>query len=134
MARHSGANLALHYSATEGGAYASLGCFTQLSLNQSRERFDVTCGGDANKVYVLGKKDFTISGNFVFDDANTALWDAADATTPQFYRVYPNFADLSTWYWQGSMYLDASLDIPVAGGVTGGVNLAAAGDVTLNHA
>lgn len=132
MARHSGENLALLYSATEGGAYASFGCFTQLSPNQARERFDATCGGDANKVYVLGKKDFTVSGNFVFDDTNTALWDAADASTPQFYRVHPNLVDLPNWYWQGSMYVDASLDIPVGGVISGAANLSAAADITLN--
>jgi hypothetical protein len=132
MARRSGSELALLYSATEGGGYASFGCFTQLSPNQSRERFDVTCGGDANKQYVPGKKDFTVSGSFMFDDANTALWDAADATTPQFYRIHPDLTNLPNWYWQGSFYIDASLDIPVAGAITGSVNMSAAGDITLN--
>lgn len=132
MARHSGENLALHYSATEGGAYASFGCFTQLSTNQARERFEATCGGDANKRYVLGKKDFTVSGNFVFDDTNEALWDAADLSTSQYYRVYPNLTDLPNWYWQGAFFVDASLEIAVAAVISGSCNLAADGDITRN--
>jgi hypothetical protein len=132
MARHSGENLALHFSATEGGAYASFGCFTQLSTQQARERFESTCGGDANKRYVLGKPDFTVTGNFVWDDTNDAMWEAADASTSQYYRVYPNFSDLPTWYWQGPFFVDASLDIPVAGVISGSINLAADGDIVRN--
>jgi len=131
MARRSGSNLALLSSATANGAYSSIGCFTQLAANQARDRFEVTCGGDANKTYVLGKKDFTITGTMIFDDENDAVWDAADSDTPLFYQLYPDLANAAGFYWQGQMYLDASIDIPVAGAVTSAVNLAAAGDVNL---
>jgi hypothetical protein len=131
MARISGENLALHSSATEGGAYASIGCFTQLSASMARDRFEVTCGGDANKTYVLGKKDFTITGTMVFDTDNDEVWEAADSDTPLWYRLYPSLTVASGFYWQGQMYLDASIDIPVAGAVTSAVNLAAAGSVNL---
>ncbi len=131
MARHSGANLALQSSTTLGGSYTSVGCFTQLAANQARDRFEVTCGGDANKVYVLGKKDFTITGTMVFDDTNSAVWTAADSDTPLFYKLFPDLVVTAGFYWQGQMYLDASIDIPVAGAITSAVNLVAAASVNL---
>lgn len=132
MARIAGDNLALLSSATEGGSYTSIGCFTQLSANQARDRFEVTCGGDANKTYVLGKKDFTITGTMVFDTANDEVWAAADSDTPLWYRLHPSLTVAPLFYWQGQFYLDASIDIPVAGAVTSAVNLAAAGSITLS--
>lgn len=131
MARIAGDNLALLSSATEGGTYASLGCFTQLSANLARDRFETTCGGDANKTYVLGKKDFTVTGTMMFDTDNDEVWEAADSDTPLWYRLHPSLTVAPTFYWQGQFYLDASIDIPVAGPVTSAVNLAAAGSV--NH-
>lgn len=131
MARHSGDDLALLSASVVGGPYTSIGCFTQLSANQTRDRFEVTCGGDANKTYVLGKKDFTVTGTMIFDDTNTAIWDAADSDTPLFYRLHPDLTDLPNFYWQGAFYLDASIDIPVAGAITQAINLAASGDITL---
>jgi hypothetical protein len=132
VARHAGDDLALLSSSAEGGPYTSIGCFTQLAANKTRDRFEVTCGGDGNKTYVLGKPDFTVTGTMIFDDENTAIWDAADSDTPLFYRLHPDFADLPDFYWQGEFYIDASIDIPVAGAITQGVNLAAAGTITLN--
>jgi hypothetical protein len=131
MARRAGDNLALQSSATEGGSYTAIGCFTQLSANLARDRFEVTCGGDTNKTYVLGKKDFTITGTMVFDDTNDEVWEAADSDTPLWYRLYPDLLNASGFYWQGQFYLDASIDIPVAGAITSAVNLAAAGSI--NH-
>jgi hypothetical protein len=130
MARRSGANLALLSSDTEGGSYTSIGCFTQLSANMARDRFEVTCGGDANKTYVLGKSDFTVTGTMVFDDSNSEVWEAAESFTPRWYRLFPD-TQVATFYWQGQFYLDASIDIPVAGAITSSVNLAAAGSINL---
>jgi hypothetical protein len=130
VARHSGDDLALQVASAEGGPYASMGCFTQLAVNATRDRFEVTCGGDANKTYVLGKKDFTVTGTMVWDDTNDEVWEAADSDTPLYYRVIPDLTDNPSWYWQGQFYIDVSMDIPVAGAVTSGVNLAAAGSIT----
>jgi hypothetical protein len=130
VARHAGDDLAILSSAVEGGPYTSIGCFTQASANQTRDRFEVTCGGDANKTYVLGKKDFTVTGTMIFDDTNNAIWDAADTDTPLFYRVHPDLADLPNYYWQGQFYIDASIDIPVNGPITQSINMAASGDIT----
>jgi hypothetical protein len=130
VARHSGDDLSLQVADVEAGPYASMGCFTQLAVNATRDRFEVTCGGDANKTYVLGKKDFTVTGTMVWDDTNDEVWEAADSDTPLFYRVIPDLTDNPGWYWQGQFYIDVSMDIPVAGAITSGVNLAASGSVT----
>lgn len=134
MARHSGDDLALQVSTTDGGPYDSMGCFTQLAVNATRDRFEVTCGGDANKTYVLGKKDFTVTGTMVWDDTNDEVWEAADSDTPLFYNIVPDLTDNPGWNWRGQFYIDVSMDIPVAGAITSGVNLAASGSITNNRA
>lgn len=131
MARRAGNNLALTSATTLDGSYTSIGCFTQISINQARDRFEVTCGGDANKTYVLGKKDFSATGTMVFDDTNSTMWDAADSDTPRFYKLYPDLTNLPNFYWGGEMYIDCSIDIPVAGAITSSVNLSAASSINL---
>jgi hypothetical protein len=129
VARISGANQAITYSSTQLGTYSSLGCFNQISVNRTRDRFESTCGGDTNKTYVLGKKDFSGTATAVFDTDSDAIWTAADSATPLFYKVYPDLTNYSSVLFNGQMYIDASMDIPLAGIVTVGVNFAAAGDV-----
>lgn len=131
MAKREGGNLALLSATTLNGVYSSIGCFTQLAVNQTRDRYEVTCGGDTNKTYLLGKKDFSGTGSFVFDDTNSTIWDAADSSTARYYKLYPDLANVPSFYWGGQMFLDASIDIPVAGAITGTVNLAAAGSINL---
>jgi hypothetical protein len=129
MARHSGSNCAVEISHDGGTNWVAFGCFRDWNINTNRERFDATCGGDANKQYVVGKKDFTGSGTFVFDDANDEVFDAVDGSDPVLLRLYPNKVSLPLYRWQGLMYVDTSLTVG-NDTITGSVNFAAAGDIT----
>lgn len=131
MARRSGANVAVQTSADGVSGWTSLGCFRGFTINKTRERFDATCGGDTNKQYVVGKDDFTGTAEFVWDDADDGVFDAADETDPIYLRLIPDLTNAPTKYYQGQFYLDMSLNVG-NDTITGSVNLSAAGDITWN--
>lgn len=127
--RRSGENIAIQVADLLAGPYTNLACFTNIDISQARDRFEVTCGGDANKTYVQGKKDFTGTAAFVWDDPNTEIFDAADSPTPKFYRIFPDKVNLPNDRWEGQLFLDLSITMPVGGAITGTLNFAAAGNV-----
>lgn len=129
MARHSGSKCAVEISHDSGTNWEAFGCFRDFTINTTRERFDATCGGDENKVYVTGKKDFTGSGTFVFDDTNEEVFDAVDIDTPVLLRLYPNKSTLPLFRWQGLFYVDTTLTVG-NDTITGSVNFAAADTIT----
>jgi hypothetical protein len=128
VARRSGDNVAVQISADGVTGWASLGCFQGFQISKTRARYDATCGGDANKVYVVGKPDFTGSAPFVWDDADDAIFDAADETDPVYLRLIPDLVNAPTKYYQGQFYLDLNLNV-AADTVKGTVNISAAGSI-----
>jgi predicted secreted protein len=128
MARMSGADLAVQVS-TDGTTFTSFGCFRRFSLNRRKDRYDATCASDVNKTYKPGKPDFTVSGEFVFDDASLDVFTAAEGTSPVTLRFIPNDT-VTNANWKGSFWVDYTLDAPYDGIVTGTVELAADGAVT----
>lgn len=104
------------------------------SLNMTRDRVDVTCFEDTNKVYVQGLPD--IKGAFGgFYDAgdgsplaggNLALFDAVEGEAPVLLNLFPSSAALER-YWEGLAYLDASIDVAANGAVSVSGNFGAAG-------
>jgi hypothetical protein len=113
-----------------------------ISLNGWKASFktnkeDVTCFGDANKVYVPGMKDVsgTLTGFWNSDPGGPGvLFDAADAAAPGFLKLVPNNStgELAN-FWSGLAYLDADIDCTAAGApkVTG--DFMAAGPWTRAH-
>lgn len=83
----------------------------KLSLKTDYE--DVSCFGDANKVYVPGLRD--ISGTFggFWNSAELSLIHATSATTPGALRLTPNTTE-SSFFFEGLAYLDADLDCSMA--------------------
>lgn len=128
MARMSGEDLKVEIS-TDGTTFSSLGCFRRFSINARRDRFESTCAGDSNKQYKPGKRDFTVSGEFVFDDANIAVFTAAESTSAQALRFIPNDT-VTNHNWEGSFWVDYTLDAAYDGIVTGTMEAVADGDVT----
>lgn len=128
MARMSGEDLAVQIS-TNGTNFTSFGCFRRFSINARRDRFDSTCAGDDNKQYKPGKRDFTVSGEFVFDDSNEGIFDAAEGTSAVTLRFIPNDT-ITNHNWTGSFWVDYTLDAAYDGIVTGTLEAVADGDVT----
>lgn len=87
---------------------------------------DVTCFGDANKVYIPGLMN--IEGTFAgfWNSAELALFKAAMQPTPGTLQLMPNTTE-PTFFWQGPAYMGADIDCSLeAPKVTG--DFKAAGD------
>jgi hypothetical protein len=103
------------------------------NLDMSTDKVDVSGFGDANKIYVVGKKDLQGSLSGFWDDANDALFDAADAsglgtTTTMF--LYPDHANAPSQYWTGAALVDASINTDSNGAVAFNGTFVAAGNWT----
>lgn len=131
MARRPGDSCAVEISTDGGSTWNSFGCFTGFDTNQAKDYFDATCGGDTNKIYTAGKKDFSGSAGFVWDDADDTIFDAVDDPDPQLLRLIPNKVTSSAKYYQGLFYLDLSLNVG-NDTIRGTVNFRAAGNIAWN--
>jgi|SRR5215813_6518624 len=110
-----------------------------ISLNAWTGEFktemqDVSCFGDANRVFVPGMKSASGTlGGFWNSAAGASpiIFAAADAETPGKLKLVPNSTE-STFFWQGLAYLDASIDCSVTGAPTISSNWSAAGPFTMS--
>lgn len=99
-----------------GNAVQAVG-LTSWSLDSGSDRVEVTSFEDTNKVYVQGKAD--ISGEFsgVWDNATDNLFTAAASSDGVKLYLYPS-ADVTTKYWYGTAWVDASIEVGVDSAVT----------------
>ena len=128
MGRMSGEDLAVQQS-TNGTTWTSFGCFRRFSINAQADMYEATCAADVNKVWKRGKRDFTVNGEFVFDDANVAVFSAAEGTSAVTLRFIPNDT-VTDHNWKGSFWVSYTLDAPYDGIVTGTMEARADGSVT----
>lgn len=70
---------------------------------------DVSCFGDANRVYVPGLMDIGGSFSGFWNSSELALFKAAMSPTPGMLALMPNTTEPS-YVWQGPAYMDASID------------------------
>jgi hypothetical protein len=96
------------------------------TLNAATDKADVTAFGDVNKVYVQGLPDLKGQVAGWFDDQESALFDAADATAPVDLELMP-VAGVATIKWAGPAWLDASIDVPANGPISVSGDFVAAG-------
>jgi hypothetical protein len=125
MAKYHGQKGRVYLSTTGAGTAVQAVALTSWSLNLPTDRVEVTSFEDTNKVYVQGKKD--ISGDFsgFWDEADDALFDAADSTTAVKIYLYPS-ADAPTRYFYGTAWVDASIEVGVDAAVSISGSFAAA--------
>jgi hypothetical protein len=117
MAKYHGQKGRVYLSTSGAGTAVQAVALSSWSLDMPTDRVEVTSFEDTNKVYVQGKRD--ISGEFsgFWDDADDALFDAADSTTPVKIYLYPS-ADAATRYFYGTAWVDSSIECGVDGAVT----------------
>lgn len=117
MAKYHGQAGRVYLSTTGAGTAIQAVALTSWSLSSPTDRVEVTAFEDGNKVYVQGKRD--ISGDFsgFWDNADDALFDASESTTPVKLYLYPS-SDVPTVYWYGTAWVDASIDCGVDAAVT----------------
>jgi hypothetical protein len=118
MGRRSGRNGRVFIDVAGGGNAAPLPFVAKWSLSAATDQIDVTAMDDTNKTYVSDMPD--ASGDFsgFWDDATNQTYTAAtDGLARKFY-LYPDYTNVPTVYWFGTVNVDFSAD----GGVGQGVN------------
>ena len=128
MARMSGEDLAVQQT-TNGTTWTSFGCFRRFSINATRDFYEATCASDTNKTYKPGKRDFSVNGEFVYDDSQLSIFSAAEGTSAVTLRFIPNDT-VTNHNWSGSFWVSYTVDAPYDGIVTGTLEARADGAVT----
>jgi hypothetical protein len=90
---------------------------TKWTLNQTKDKVDVSGFGDSNKRYVFGKGDLTGTLAGWWDDANDKLFDSADAGVPVHLYLYPDAVNAATQFWHGEALIDASIEVDSNGAI-----------------
>jgi len=145
MARFHGRNGALFVDtaatpAAEGAATTSseILYLADWSVEQARDRVDVTSFGDSTKTYVAGLADASGSLSGFLDDSNLDLYDLADGEARSFY-LYVDATSATTkepiagsgkGYWYGLATFDVSSTGSVSDAVKASINWSAASSVS----
>ena len=111
-----GRNGALYVDQSAGanGSASPVANLNQFSINQTRDKTEVTAFGAASKTYVAGLAD--ASGDFSgFYDSDGTLLKVADGVARSFY-LYPA-SGTSTKYWFGTATFDITTSASVGGAV-----------------
>lgn len=116
MAKYHGQGGRVYLSTSGAGTAVQAVGLSSWSLDMATDKVDVTSFEDTNKVFVQGKRD--LSGEFsgFWDEADDALFDAAESTTAIKLYLYPS-KDAATRYFYGTAWLDASIECTVDGSV-----------------
>jgi len=107
--------------------YVVIASLNKWSCSFARDRADVTCFGDTTKQYVQSLPDVKGSvGGFVDTDEQT-LFDIAFGETKVMLKLVPSSL-VSTFFFSGLAFLDASIDVPATGAATVTGTFVGAGD------
>lgn len=139
MARIHGRNGALYadQSAAANSTCTIVAYVSDYTVNQSRDRQEVTALGDASKVYLAGLPDASGTANAFYDDAGAGMYSIADGVARKFYKYVDasstaNMAPISgsgKGYWYGTATFDVSSTVSVNDAVKATVNWSAASSV-----
>lgn len=130
MARHHGSKGSVKMDPTGGATAVLVASLNAWTLDQARDKADVTAFGDTNKQYVQGLPDVkgTIGG--WLDDSDLALFEVAAGDIPALLELYPTSL-VPTLKWSGLAYLDASINVSATGAVSVSSSFVGAGPWTM---
>lgn len=132
MARIAARNARVYIGPTNGAAAVPLPFTSEITIDSSVDKIDVTAHGDTNKVYVTGLPNFEGTLSAFYDDSATgatdALWAASRDGLSRKTYIYPTTGDTSK-YWYGDMLFDFSASFGVADSGTISGSFVAAGNV-----
>jgi hypothetical protein len=139
MARIHGRNGALYADQSAGAnSTATIVAFmSDYTVDQKRDRAEVTAFGDASKVYLAGLPDASGSVNGFYDDGGSSAFAIADGVERKFYKYVSttstaNMAPISgsgKGYWYGTATFDVSTTVGVGDAVKVSLNWSAASSV-----
>jgi hypothetical protein len=112
--RYHGGKAVIQMAVAAGGPVSAVVSMSKWSLNRTRDKVEVTCFGDLNKVYVQGLPDIkgTISG--FWDSADDALYAGSNSANGVDLYLYPSSLYPSS-YEYGPAWLDQTIDVDVKG-------------------
>jgi hypothetical protein len=119
MARVAGRNLRLYAGIASDTASAEpIAFMSKWTASFETDDFDVTAGGDTNKVYVSGLPDASGTFNGFWDSATAQLYTGAtDGLARRFY-LYPTTPANTGPYWFGTALFDWSVEADVGGAIS----------------
>jgi hypothetical protein len=115
---------------TGGATAVAVASLSKWSLSMATDKVDVTCFGDANKIYVVGLADVKGSLDGFWDKTDRTLFDVALGGKPATLKLIP-CTDDPTYLFTGQAYVDSSIDVSATGAVTIKGDFVAAGDWTM---
>lgn len=125
MAKYPGRNGVVYLSSTGAGTASTVIGLTEWSINSATDKIEVTAFGDSNKTYVQGLKDLSGTFSGFWDDTETKPFAASDSSTAVKMYLYPS-SSITTSYFYGTAWLDASINVGVNGAVAISGSFAAA--------
>lgn len=131
MARYHGRSGRVMLSTT-GTGNAVTTTLAGWTLNRTTDRVETTSFGDLNKQYVQGLPDLQGNFNGFFDSADDRVFDAAESADGSKLYLYVSTDALSIYFY-GPAWIDASIEVPVAGAVTINGTFAANGSWGRQH-
>jgi hypothetical protein len=114
MAIKTGRYGTVKYDPTGAGTVEDIASLNTWKASFKTDYEDVTCFGDANKVYVPGMPDVSGSLGGFWNSLDTTLFEATKATTPGMLELAPNSTE-PLFKWSGLAYLDADIDASAKG-------------------
>jgi hypothetical protein len=119
MARRHGSTGEMAIDPTGTTTYVTVASLNSWTLDQTRDKVDVTAFGDTNKQYVVGLPDTkgTFGGWWDETTTPTEIFDVAGSTTPVGLKLTPSMI-APTYFASGLAYLDASIDVKSDGAVS----------------
>lgn len=129
MARYHGSRGQIKLDPTGGATAVTVASLNSWTLDQARDKVDVTAFGDNFKQYVQGLPDVkgTIGG--WFDETETDLFDVAAGDIAATLELIPSTL-IPTHLFKGPAFLDASIAVSATGAVSITSNFVGAGDWT----
>ena len=134
MARRHGSQGQVKMDPTGGSTTVVVASLNHWTLDLDRDKEDVTCFGDPNKVYVLGLPDVQGDLEGVWDETTSPdLFEVAMGSVPVTLELIPSTL-APTYLFKGLAYLSAGLDCAADGAVTVKGSFVAAGPWTVEPA
>lgn len=130
MARYSGRG-GLVYLGTGSAKATTFATLNSWTIDMSTDKAEVTGFGDTNKQYMQGLPDMVGSLSGFFDDTDDILYDASRTTGPVSMYLYPTSNALAK-FWEGTAWVDFSIECPMDGPITVSGDWAGAGTWTQN--
>ena len=112
-----GAHGSVEVDPTGGATAVAVASLNKWSLSMAKDRVDVTCFLDPNRITVPGLPEIKGSLGGYWDKTDRTLFEVAMGTVAAMLKLIPSTLD-PTYLFSGLAWIDASIDVAVDGAVT----------------